>query len=167
MDERQAVAAAVAATVSGDAIGNLTPLSLIVSEPAKAMYLRDRVPGSRAFPALAAENFFYSVSVALYIILGTIAMLQEFPVPPELRLAGALSIGLMAVVSPVPLDRLARARALQRHPEAHPDPRRGEPARPRPSIRVEHLRIFAATSARSVSCSRAKRRSIVSFAERR
>jgi hypothetical protein len=98
MDHRRGVATAIGATLAGDAIGNLTPLSLLVSEPAKSMYLRDEVPGSRSFPALAAENFFYSVSVAVYIILGTIAMLQEFSVPPELRLAGILSIVAMSLV---------------------------------------------------------------------
>ena len=61
---------ALAATISGDAIGNITPLSLIVSEPAKAIYLREDVPVARSFAALTAENFFYSVSVALFIVLG-------------------------------------------------------------------------------------------------
>src|SRR5439155_18841678 len=72
--ERVSLAGAIAATISGDAIGNLTPLSLIVSEPAKSMYLRDEVPVARSFAALTAENFFYSVSVALFIVLGTGAL---------------------------------------------------------------------------------------------
>lgn len=89
---------AVGATLAGDAIGNLTPLSLLVSEPAKSIYLRDQVSGTRSFAALTAENFFYSVSVAVFIILGTLAMLQAFAVPPELRLAGVASLALMTVV---------------------------------------------------------------------
>jgi hypothetical protein len=89
---------AIAATIAGDAIGNLTPLSLLVSEPAKALYLRDEAPASRSLAALTAENFFYSLSVAMFIILGTIAMLEAFDVPPELRLAGLVSLGLMAAV---------------------------------------------------------------------
>jgi hypothetical protein len=89
---------AVGAVITGDAIGNVIPLSLLVSEPAKALYLRDQVPVSRSLPALTAENFFYSVSVAIFVILGTVAMLEAFAVPAELRLAALLSIGLMAVV---------------------------------------------------------------------
>ena len=89
---------AIGATIAGDAIGNLTPLSLLVSEPAKALYLRDEAPAARSLAALAAENFFYSLSVAMFIILGTIAMLEAFAVPPELRLAGLVSLGLMAAV---------------------------------------------------------------------
>jgi hypothetical protein len=89
---------ALGATMAGDAIGNVTPLSLLVSEPAKSLYLRDRVPGSRSFPALTAENFFYSVSVAIVIIIGTIAMLVAFAVPPDLQGAGLAALALMAAI---------------------------------------------------------------------
>jgi hypothetical protein len=92
------VGAALAATVSGDALGNITPFSLFVSEPAKALYLRSGIPASRALAALAAENFFYSLSVAVFIILGTIALLAKFAVPESVRTAGALSLALMVSV---------------------------------------------------------------------
>ena len=99
MGGRPSLAAAVAATLAGDAIGNVTPLSLLVSEPAKALYLRGRVSGSRSFPALTAENFFYSVSVAVFIALGTAAMLDAFAIPDRrLRWAGLLALGMMAAV---------------------------------------------------------------------
>lgn len=89
---------AVAATISGDALGNVTPLSLLVSEPVKAMYL-DAGPGSpRSLAALAAENFFYSVSVGIYVTLGTAAMLRAFPLPSEIHVAGVTALGLMALV---------------------------------------------------------------------
>jgi hypothetical protein len=76
---------ALAATMMGDAIGNVTALSLIASEPAKALYLGRGVPTAHAFAALTAENFFYSVSVAVYIILGTAALLTAFDVPADVR----------------------------------------------------------------------------------
>lgn len=98
MDRSAALGGAIGATLAGDAIGNLTPLSLLVSEPAKSLYLRDEVPAAQSLPALAAENFFYSVSVALFIVIGTVAMLEEFAVPPEVRLGGLLALGLMAVI---------------------------------------------------------------------
>jgi len=88
----------LAAVLTGDAIGNVTPLSLIVSEPAKAMYLGRGIPPSHAFAALTAENFFYSVSVAVYVILGTAAMLTAFDVSPELRDTGAIALLAMAAV---------------------------------------------------------------------
>ena len=66
--ERVPVTSALAASIGGDALGNITPLSLLVSEPAKAMYVGGRVQTAQALAALAAENFFYSVSVAIYIV---------------------------------------------------------------------------------------------------
>jgi hypothetical protein len=97
--ERVSLAAVIAATISGDAIGNITPLSLIVSEPAKSMYLRDDVPVARSFAALTAENFFYSVSVALFIVLGIAALLARFVVDDrQVRLAAILALALMIAV---------------------------------------------------------------------
>jgi hypothetical protein len=99
MGEGVPLSAVIAATISGDAIGNITPLSLIVSEPAKAMYLRADVPVARSFPALTAENFFYSVSVALSIVLGIAALLARFAVDdPQVRLAALLALALMIAV---------------------------------------------------------------------
>jgi hypothetical protein len=97
--ERTPLAAAVAATISGDALGNLTPLGLAASEPAKAVYLGRSVDRGRAFAALTAENFFYSVSVAVYVIVGAAAMLWAFhQLPPAVRMGGIWSLVLMAGV---------------------------------------------------------------------
>ena len=57
------------AVVAGDALGNLTPLSIIVSEPAKGVFLRHQEPLRRTLPALAVENLFYTLS-AMFIIGG-------------------------------------------------------------------------------------------------
>lgn len=95
---RTRLTSTMAAVMAGDAVGNLTPLSVLVGEPAKAMYLSREVDGRRAFAALTAENFFYSVTVAIYVVLGTAAMLVTFPVPDFLREAGIASLLLMAVI---------------------------------------------------------------------
>jgi hypothetical protein len=44
---------AFAAVLSGDALGNITPLGPIVGEPAKAAFVRARVPIGAALTALA------------------------------------------------------------------------------------------------------------------
>jgi len=88
----------LAATIAGDALGNVTPLSLAVSEPAKSMYMRTHLPVAQSLAALAAENFFYSLSVALYIVAGTCALLQTFDMPPNVRLAAWIALILMAAV---------------------------------------------------------------------
>jgi len=100
---------ALAATISGDAVGNLTLLSLLASEPTKAMYLGGRADASRVFAALAAENYFYSLSVAVYVTLGTGAMLVSFanlpaaaeetmPSIAQIRIAGLVTLVAMAAV---------------------------------------------------------------------
>lgn len=89
---------AVAATISGDALGNVTPLGLAASEPAKALYLRRHADPARTLPALVAENFFYSVSVAVYVIVAAGAMFVFFDLPPAVRVAGQLSLAGMAIV---------------------------------------------------------------------
>ena len=62
------------AVVAGDTLGNLTVLSLLISEPAKALFVRDREPVSRTLAALAVENLFYMLSAALVIAGGALAL---------------------------------------------------------------------------------------------
>ena len=99
LGEPAPVSAALAATISGDALGNITPFGLAASEPAKAFYIGRHLDPQRAFAALAAENFFYSVSVAVYVIAGVVAMLVAFEeLPVELRQGGIAALVLMAIV---------------------------------------------------------------------
>ena len=60
----------VAASLAGDALGNLTPLSIALGEPVKALYLKDRAPLSDTMPALAVETLFYTLSVVVVIAAG-------------------------------------------------------------------------------------------------
>jgi hypothetical protein len=81
----------------GDAAGNVVPLGIVVSEPTKAaMAARGGVPFAATFSAIAVENIFYMLSVALFIFCGAAALLAAFPLPKALRysnygiIAGAL-----------------------------------------------------------------------------
>lgn len=89
---------AITATISGDALGNVTPLGVFASEPAKAMYLDRAIGNTPSLAGLAAENFFYSVSVGIYVTLGTAAMLQQFDLAGEVYAAGIAALVLMAGV---------------------------------------------------------------------
>ena len=85
---------AFAARLMGDALGNIIPfLSVAVSEPSKAVFVKDRVPLIVGLSGLAIENIFYTVSVALFIFAGTTTMLLTFSLPKALRYA---SIGTIA-----------------------------------------------------------------------
>lgn len=98
-EERRLVplAQAFAAGLCAEAIGSLTPLGLLASEPAKAAWVRDRLPFGRAMAAVAIENVLYSISVAIVIAAGTIALLASFNLPAGVRQAGELSLVAVAI----------------------------------------------------------------------
>ena len=89
---------ALRAYLGGDALGNLVPLGIVVSEPAKAALVRDRVPVEAGLLALAIENSFYSLSVALFIFSGAAALLLSFPLPSGLRVASVTALISIVIV---------------------------------------------------------------------
>jgi hypothetical protein len=91
-DRRLAFPDALSARLTGEALGNLTPLGLLVSEPAKAIYVRDRVPLAAGLAGTVIENLVYSLSVIVVVVLGTTALLAAFPTPEGLRRATLASL---------------------------------------------------------------------------
>lgn len=85
--------AAFSAYLIGDSAGNVVPLGLVVSEPTKIALVRERVPLVAAVSAIAVENIFYMLSVALFISCGAAALLAAFPLSKALRLS---SYGIIA-----------------------------------------------------------------------
>lgn len=83
---------AFAAVVSGDTIGNLTPLGPLVGEPAKAAFVRSRVALGPALTALAIENVLYTLSTAAMIAAGMVALLIRFQPPSAIRGVGELAV---------------------------------------------------------------------------
>ena len=83
------------AVVAGDTLGNLTPLSLLISEPAKALFVRDREPVSRTLAALAVENLFYMLSAAFVIAAGALALVLRLRTADTWWLA---SVGLVTAL---------------------------------------------------------------------
>ncbi len=98
MDEPVSLVQATMAWMIGDAAGNVTPFSLLASEPIKAMYVGGRVPVPRALAGLVAENLFYIVSVAAFIIAGAAAMLLRFDLPGVVTAIGQVSLVAMVLV---------------------------------------------------------------------
>jgi len=87
------------ARLMGEAVGNIVPLGGLFSEPSKPLFIRDRVPLMVGISALAIENVFYALSVALFISAGALALLLSFPLPQSLRYVsiGAL-VGFVILV---------------------------------------------------------------------
>lgn len=109
---------AFSATLAGDALGNVTPLGLLASEPAKVFFVNDRLSTVTAVSSVAAENAFYVASVLAMLGAGALVFLQIADVPAGLRVAGqavvaavmlAAAIGVWAMRrQPAILSRLAR-----------------------------------------------------------
>ena len=80
------------AILAGDAVGNITPLGLLASEPTKVFLAADRNMVGTATAALAVENFLYSLSVGVMFVLGFGAALIQFEAPPTLWIMGGATL---------------------------------------------------------------------------
>ena len=89
---------AFCAMVAGDTLGNLTPLGLLVSEPAKTLFAGDREPPSRTLPALAVENLFFTLSAALVVAGGAIALVLRLGAPGRWWTAAATLVGALVLL---------------------------------------------------------------------
>ena len=109
---------AFSATLAGDALGNLTPLGLLASEPAKVYFVRKNLETVPAVSGVASENAFYMASVLVMIGLGAIVFVSRAALSAVLQLAaqavltavmaaGAIGIWI-ARRQPAVLSRLAR-----------------------------------------------------------
>jgi hypothetical protein len=87
------------ARVMGDAIGNVLPFaSFVISEPAKPALIRDRLPLMAGLSAIAIENIFYSLSVAVFICSGMIALLLSFSLPKGFQIGSFIVLAIILVV---------------------------------------------------------------------
>jgi Lysylphosphatidylglycerol synthase TM region len=109
--------AAFGAMMAADALGNLTPLGLLASEPAKIMMARTRVSTVTSIASVTIENAFYTVSVAIVLLTGTWFFFQRADVPATLEyfaeaIVGGAMVGGMAFLwaartRPAVLSRIA------------------------------------------------------------
>jgi len=93
---------AFAARLMGDALGNIIPfVSVAVSEPSKAVFVKHRVPLMVGLSGLAIENIFYGLSVSLFIFAGTSTLLLSFSLPKPLRYASIAALTVTLVIVPL------------------------------------------------------------------
>ncbi|MCH2277388.1 MAG: TIGR04282 family arsenosugar biosynthesis glycosyltransferase [Vicinamibacterales bacterium] len=92
---------ALKATLAGDALGNMTPLGPLVSEPAKVALVTHRIPSTDALAALAIENLFYALSVALFVTVGLIALMVRLGTGTGWWFVGGVLVagGMMAILA--------------------------------------------------------------------
>lgn len=85
--------------LAGDAIGNVTPLGLIASEPTKVFLIRHHLATRESVTSLALDNLVYSASALVMIAIGVVVMLVNVPLSfasREWSVVGLVVIALAA-----------------------------------------------------------------------
>jgi len=108
---RLPLSVAFGAAVMGDALGNVTPFGVLISEPSKVAFVKRRLGAGSAISAVTLENLFYIASVVVVLVCGTAALLVSFDVGMGLRRTADVTLGVavgFAVVFMVVLRRRVR-----------------------------------------------------------
>jgi len=93
---------AFAAFLAGDAVGNVTPLGLIASEPTKVFLIRHRLATREAASSLAVDFVVYSTSAVTMIAIGLVVLLANFPLSlgwREMVVTALAAIGVGLIVA--------------------------------------------------------------------
>jgi hypothetical protein len=91
---RLPLSAAFGAAVMGDALGNVTPFGILISEPSKVALVQRRLGAGSAISAVTIENLFYIASVVIVFVCGTGALLLSFDVGIALRRTAGVTLGV-------------------------------------------------------------------------
>jgi hypothetical protein len=87
------------AFLAGDAVGNVTPLGPVASEPAKIFLTRHRLATTEAVASLAIDNTIYASSVMAMVAVGAIVMLAAIPLPFEWQEAAIVTLVALTVAA--------------------------------------------------------------------
>jgi hypothetical protein len=90
---------AFGAIMAADAMGNLTPLGLLASEPTKILMTRARITTVTSVASVAIENAFYVASVLVVLLTGTWLFFQRADVPPRLQLIAQLIVAAVVITA--------------------------------------------------------------------
>jgi hypothetical protein len=88
---------ALAAFLAGDAVGNVTPLGLLASEPTKVLLTRHHLAPREAIASLAVENFVYAASVLAMVGIGLTVLMTNVPLPSSWIAASGAALVAMLV----------------------------------------------------------------------
>ena len=117
---------AFTAFLAGDAVGNVTPLGLLASEPTKVLLTRHDLATVDSIASLTLENILYSLSVVVMLAVGLALLLATIAVPEGVWwLAAALLSATLAIAGAgvwvLRTPRFTRLRAeLSRFAADHP-----------------------------------------------
>ena len=86
---------ALAAFLAGDAVGNVTPLGLLASEPTKVLLTRHHLAPRESIASLAVENLVYAASVLAMVGIGVLVLVINVPMPRSWVAAGVAALAAM------------------------------------------------------------------------
>lgn len=92
-------APAFGAVIAGDAVGNLTPLGLLASEPTKVLLVRGALPTAPALTSVALDNGFHTVAVLVMIAVGASLLVRQVSLDPTIRLAAEIVLAAVVVAT--------------------------------------------------------------------
>ena len=103
------------AFVAGNAVGNVTPLGILASEPTKVLLVRQHLATLDSVASLTLENILYAISVGVMLAFGVVLFLSTTAVPDRAWwIAGgalaAVAVVVIAVVVLLRSPRFARIR---------------------------------------------------------
>ena len=88
----------VPAVIIGEAMSSMIPLGILISGTAKAVAVRSRVPLVVGLSSVATENLFYSFTTSVFLMLGALTFLRNFPLEDSWRLSIDLLLVVLAVL---------------------------------------------------------------------
>ena len=94
---------AFAAFLAGDAVGNVTPLGLLASEPTKVLLTRHHLATREAVASLAVENLVYAASVLAMVGVGLASLASNVAMPPAWTAALVAALGALIIGAGVAL----------------------------------------------------------------
>lgn len=89
---------AFSAFLAGDAVGNVTPLGLLASEPTKVLLTRHHLATLDSAASLTLENILYTFSVLAMLAFGLSLLLTTVVVPPAIRWAALAALAVIVTV---------------------------------------------------------------------
>jgi uncharacterized membrane protein YbhN (UPF0104 family) len=97
---------AFSAFLAGDAVGNVTPLGLLASEPTKVLLTRHHLATLDSVASLTLENVLYSISVMAVLAFGLGLLLATVAVPNAIWWVAVGSLAAIALVAVAVLSML-------------------------------------------------------------
>lgn len=134
---------AFSAWMVGDAMGNLTPLGLLASEPTKVLMVRTKISTVTSIASVTIENIFYTTSVLVVLLGGTWLFLQVANVPPGLERVSEFIIAAVAIAAIVGIWAARTRPALLSRFAPFMARMIGKPDAPADSIREVEERVYA------------------------